>query len=522
MRKTILLGSAVAVSLALTACATPGARLDGSASVATPGNSTAGTYLAANFAAAEGDIGNAAQFYTEMLKQDPGNPQLLERGFVFAASGGDFDTALPLAQRLVQLDPDNLLAHLVLSIGAFNKGDYSAVLDRIGLAGRGPFAILTSTVIEAWATQGNGRTDDAIKILDKLNGQMGVEGLQAFHKALILDEANRPEEAEAAYKRALQLVGAAPRASDAYGRFLRRQHRNEEAKAVYARVAQGAANPMAAMALAEIAADRTTEPLVSTPAQGAAEGMFAIAASLNAENGAEVAILYLNLALYLRPDLDLARALLGDRYERGGQYQMANEVYSHVSPQSPYNALVQVQSALNLGRMGKTDEAVAKMRALAAQEPNNPDALTALADLLRSEERNAEAIPEDNKVIGMLPPNDPRMASLYYARGIAYQTTGNFDAAENDFKRALELAPNRADVLNFLGYSWVDRGKNLPEAVRMLEKARFLRPQDGYIADSVGWAYYKLGRFREAAEILEEAVQLAPGASEMNDHLGDA
>jgi tetratricopeptide (TPR) repeat protein len=247
-----------------------------------------------------------------------------------------------------------------------------------------------------------------------------------------------------------------------------------------------------------------------------------VSASLNGENTSDVTLLYLNLAVHMRPDFDLARALLGDRYERVGRHETANEIYAKVPQTSPYYPMVQVQSAINTARLGRTDEAIARMRALSQQRPNDGDAWTALGDLLRNNDKFADAVPAYDRAIALLPNTDTRLVSLHYARGIAYQQSGNWDAAEADFQRALALNPNRADVLNYLGYSWVERGKNLDEAVKMLEKARSLRPNDGYIADSVGWAYYKLGRYQEAAEILEEAVQLAPGASEINDHLGDA
>jgi tetratricopeptide (TPR) repeat protein len=486
--------------------------------------SPSGTYLSANFAASEGDITGAADFYTEMLKQDPNNPDVLVRSFAYSAAAGDFERAIPLAQKLVAGDPENRRAHLVLGINAIAKKDFEKARAEFALAGRGPFNALTNAVLDSWALAGQGKTDDSLKSLATIADQMGAEGLYAFHKALLLDFGNRVDEADTAYKEAINVVGAVPRASDAYGRFLRRPNRIDEAKALYARMAAAnAGNPVAASAQAEIAAGRAAPPaLVSSAAEGAAEGLFAIAASLTGENASDTAVLYLNLAVYLRPDFDLARALLGDRYERVGRFDMAVAIYSKVPASSPYYPIVQVQSAIDTGRMGKTDEAIARMRAVTVERPQDGDAWTGLGDLLRNTDHYAEAIPAYDKALQLLGENDPRRVGLYYARGICFQSTNRFEDAERDFKQALALNPNRADVLNYLGYSWVDRGINLDDAVKMLEKARSLRPNDGYIADSVGWAYYKLGRYKEAAEILEEAVQLAPGASEVNDHLGDA
>jgi tetratricopeptide (TPR) repeat protein len=518
---TALLG---ATALALCACATveaPQIAAEDTETVAA--NSATGIYLAANFAASEGDLGNAAQFYSDMLREDPSNADLLARAFLYHAAAGNLDEAIPLAKRVVATDPENRRAHLVLAIDAFMRQDFIVASDEIALSGRGPFAALTNAVLDAWAIEGQGRTDDALSALGQLQGQQGVDGLHAFHRALILDHSGRTADAEAAYREAMTVVGAAPRATDAFGRFLRRNNRGEEARALYTRLAtQNAGNPVAAQALAELAASRTPGPLISSPAEGAAEGLFAIAASLNGENGGDVAVLYLNLAIYMRPDFDLARALLGDRYERLGRHDLAIEIYSKVPQTSPYYPIVQVQSALDGGRLGRTSEAIVRLRALTAQRPGDSDAWTALGDLLRNSEAFEQSIPAYERAIALMRPNDARLVALYYARGISYQAIDRWDEAERDFQQALAINPNRADVLNYLGYSWVERGKNLDEAVRMLEKARSLRPNDGYIADSVGWAYYKLRRYQEAAQILEEAVQLAPGASEINDHLGDA
>ena len=105
---------------------------------------------------------------------------------------------------------------------------------------------------------------------------------------------------------------------------------------------------------------------------------------------------------------------------------------------------------------------------------------------------------------------------------MSYEQSNRWPQAEADLKAALKLSPQEPQLLNYLGYSWVDKGENLSEALGMLEKARALRPFDGYIADSVGWAYYRLGRYKDAAKALQSAILLVPGDPTINDHLGDA
>jgi len=250
--------------------------------------------------------------------------------------------------------------------------------------------------------------------------------------------------------------------------------------------------------------------------------LFGISASLNDPRSADVAVLYLNLTLYLRPDFDLARVLLASRYEAMNRFDIANTLYVGIQPNSPYYGMTQVQAAINEGRDGKTDTGIARLKALAVSEPQEADVWTALGDLLRSADQYKEATTAYDKAIAGIPAGDRRLTGLYYARGVSLERSNRWDDAERDFRAALKLNPDRADVLNYLGYSWVDKGENLQEAVAMLEKARALRPLDGFIADSVGWAYYRLGRYADAARTLEEAVQLAPAAPDINDHLGDA
>jgi Flp pilus assembly protein TadD len=168
----------------------------------------------------------------------------------------------------------------------------------------------------------------------------------------------------------------------------------------------------------------------------------------------------------------------------------------------------------------------------AAQRPQELRLLDALATLHRSRKRWDEAIAASDKAIAIAGPPQPEHWSLYYGRGIAHERAKNWPAAERDFKQALALLPpepqdeagkrNLAHVLNYLAYSWVDMGLNIEEAFTKLQRAVALQPRDGHIVDSLGWAYYRLGRYEDAVRELERAVELRPQDSVINDHLGDA
>jgi len=116
-------------------------------------------------------------------------------------------------------------------------------------------------------------------------------------------------------------------------------------------------------------------------------------------------------------------------------------------------------------------------------------------------------------------PNDWRS---YYSRGAAREQLDRWPEAEADLRRALEISPDQADVLNYLGYSWVDRGEHLQEGLAMIRRAAEIRPMSGAIIDSLGWAYYRLGDYPQAVDWLEVAVRLEPADATLADHLGDA
>ena len=415
-RKNILALASSFAALILGACTTPMTNAPRSAMTEPQRTSVAGTYLAANFAAAQGDVKAATGFYASSLKDDPENTDLLERTFLFAAEAGDIDQAIGLAGKVLMEDADNRPAHLVLEVGSLVKKDYATVVKAVSQPSPGLFAQLTDHVIEAWARVGSRDVDGALNALDSLSMQRGVDGLRFMHRALILDYAGREKEADESYRQAIAVMGTGPRAADAYGRFLVRHGRLDDARAHYQRMLKdNPGSPVAQSALKDMAAKKTPAAMVSSPAEGVSEALFGIAASLSDQRSADVAILYLNLTLYMRPDFDLARVLLASRYEAMGKFDMANALYARIQPASAYYGMTQVQAAINDGRMGQNNAGIAKMKALSAMMPQEADVWTALGDLLRGSEQYADAASAYDKAIAAIPETDRRRIGLYYS-----------------------------------------------------------------------------------------------------------
>jgi tetratricopeptide (TPR) repeat protein len=482
-----------------------------------------GDYLSAQLAAGKHDLPDAARLYRSSLAADPDNTNLLNRAFLFTAASGDMDDAVKLAARIVKTSHDDRIPRLTLAIKAMKDGDYGAARMQIAQSAKGPFTELMLSLVDAWAAQGAGDTKGALVDLKNVTAQGGTEALAAFHRALILDLAGQNADAEAAYKDALASGGNSPRVVDAYGRFLERQGRADDARAFYTKLhADAALAPLAEQAVARLDAGRKPERLVATPAAGAAEVLFGIAASLTDQNNADLAALYLRMSLYLAPDADLAKIVLADRYDALGKFDDAIVVYRGVNPDSPFGSSARIQMAIDESKLDHSDAAITELKALTSDRPKDISAWTALGDAYRSNEKFADAADAYDHAIKLLTAPEARDWPLYYARGVSEERSKNWNAAETDMLTALKLSPEQASVLNYLGYSWVDQDRRLPEAIAMLEKARSLSPFDGYIVDSVGWAYFRTGRYKDASNTLLEAVLLVPGDPTINEHLGDA
>ncbi len=482
-----------------------------------------GDYLSARFAASHNDLGEAAKYFIASLEQDPDNSQLLTYSFFYSASAGDVDQAAQLAGRLVASVPDDRAARLTLAVAALKARDYKSARAHINKSAKGPFTAFTVSLIDAWAAAGQGDASAAAADLKTMHSQQGADALAYFNEAMLAELLGDKATADTDYNKSLSSGGSTPRVVDAYGRFLERNGRADDARALYQKLTdESGFAVITGPGLLRISKGIVPPPLVASATDGAAEALFGIAASLNDDTSRDISILYLRLALYLEPKLDLATILLASRFEAIEKFEEAIDLYGGIDADSPYRKYAAVQTAVDLARLDKMDEAIAGLKTLSEQYPSDIETWTALGDGYRATKKYTEAANAYTKAIQASGPATKKIWPLYYARGVAEHLSNDWPSAEADFKLALTLSPDEPSVLNYLGYSWVDQRRNIKEALAMLEKARSLAPQDGYIIDSVGWAYYHLGRYGDAAKALEDAVQLVPGDPTINDHLGDA
>ena len=482
-----------------------------------------GSYLAARHAGVERDTATASAYYLNVLKADPRNAELLSRAFLSVLSDGEIDEAGRLADRLLLIDRNDRIARLVVGVRALKQKQYGVARQNFAQSVRGPVTDLTATLLSAWALAGAGETRAAVDTLDHLAGPDWYAIFKDLHAAMILDLANNKKEAGKRYERAYKADPMAVRTVEAYGRFLSRAGSKEEALKVYGEFEKTVPNhPVIVEEVKQVTAGEKLPLLVDSPQAGAAEALYGLGASIGRRGGEDLALIYLQLSLYLEPTQPMALLALADLYEAIKKPDLAIKVYDRIPPSSPLHRNAEIQISSDLDALDRTDEAKKRLEHLIAEHPKDSEAIIAFANILRGRKEFAQCADAYGKAIADIAVPEKANWVLFYFRGICYERSKQWPLAEADLKKALQLYPDQPLVLNYLGYSWVDQGINLDEGMNMIHRAVEQRPDDGYIVDSLGWANFRIGNYDEAVKELERAVELKPEDSTINDHLGDA
>ena len=487
-----------------------------------PEASPSGSYLAGRSAAKLRDNDLASDYLNQVLKYDSGNPILVEKIFLLELSEGNTAEAERLAAEVLKFNSQQRMARIVLGLGDFRARRYEVARKNLEEAAYTPVGELTSWLLIAWSHAGEGDLNLALKTLDRLDSNESFANFKTFHAALIADYLGNAIRAEASYRKAYEEAGGSLRVVQAYGSFLERSGRVEEARKIYRSFIENDENPLILAALESSEKNVKSGPFVATPGAGAAEALFSLATSMTDEQSIDVALLYTRLALSFDADKPVLTTLLGDIYEDMQRYDKAIEAYAQVPAASPLASNAEMEIAVGLQRLERKDEALGKLKQLIAREPKNYDAIVTLGNLYRNNEDYANAAKAYDDAIALITEHVAGHWRVYYYDGIAHERLKQWDIAEQRFRKALELSPDEPSVLNYLGYSMIEKKINLTEAMAMVRKAVELKPNDGYIIDSLGWAYYQLGDYEQAVTHIERAVELLPADPIIAEHLGDA
>jgi len=481
-------------------------------------------YLHAVYASSQGDREVATKAYLKVLKEEPENQRLLEEAFSYFLYVGDYNRALKVGRDFYALNPDNTPVSMLMAIEAFRSGRAEDMYEYLSRVNGFGFDNLMTPLMKAWMKASLGDSEGGLEELQPLITYKPFEPFYYENRALILDYAGRTAEAEVAYARQVardDITSLQPVLN--FGAFLQKQRRGDEARALYQRfLSLLPGNTQLSDAVKRL--DKGLKPYstAGNPMDAMAMAFLRTGVEIGQERARVPSIIYARFAAYLNPTLDEAHIYLGGLMAGEATPALAMEALDKINPGGPYAEEAILRKAFVMSSYGKQDEAVAIITAYLDQHPESQDALATLGDLYRNAEDFENALIYYERAVALK--DEIRLEDwfLIFTRAITYERLGRWPEAEADFLKTLELRPNEPDVLNYLGYSWIDQGINLTEGREMIERAAAQRPNNGFIIDSLGWAEYLVGNYQEAVKHLEKAVYLEPGDPTLNDHLGDA
>jgi len=479
-----------------------------------------GDYLLARYASSEADVKVAAKYYMRALKGDPDNSELRQRALLSSVFAGNVKQAAELARITLDKSPNDRLAVLIAVSDDIKSRRYSEAISILEDAKLGPLNQVAGGLLHGWALQGLGDTDAAILVMDGVMMSPVLGDFALFHKALILMQAGKETEAEEYFTKAM--ASGLLNQRTAYGwASMQLEMGNEDSarELIESRVLANKYEVEAGYLLSSLELGARRKPAFPNVRTGAAEALFGPGRALAERSLHELAIIYLELAVYIDPEHDAARELLGRLYDVQGRTDDALSMFAKISQKQPWYLQAQLDAANALFRAQRREEGVAMLIRLNKTMPGIR-AQRALARALQADKKFEQALQLYNEIIEKSP--DEADSQLYFSRAICLERTGRWREAVPDFRKSLSLNPNQADVLNYLGYTFVDNESNVEEGFSLIRRAIELAPRAGYIVDSLGWGYYRLGRYDEAVTELERAVELEPAEPTINDHLGDA
>lgn len=494
-------------------------------------NTFSGAFLAARTADVDHDYATAISLYQKALEFEPANLDIRERLMVSLLMNGQFDESLKQVEALKNDDAVERITTIVRGLQAIRTGSYADAQKILAYKGGNDLDRLTHSLLIAWAKVGAGKGQEAVKQIKTLKGPDWFKVFTEYHMgsmALVAGDIASARTHLSAAITSEEAVATTPdtfmRAVMALARLEASQGNKQKALDAISVAERLMLNYAPLKALREsIERGEKPEQQVGDATAGAASVLFSIGSALNRQGAEEMVSLYLQISHALDPKSADTLILLGGIAEKLEQPKQAIELYSRVPQDSPMRRISELQLGLTLAQTGDMDAAKQHLKSLLESDPSDLRSYIAYGSVLSDAKDYAEMARTYDKAVEVIgPAARPTDWSIFFQRGIAYERLKEWDKAEPNFRRALELNPDQPQVLNYLGYSWVDMNRNLEEGLNMIRKAVDLRPDDGYIVDSLGWAYYRLGRYDEAVTELERAVQLKAGDATINDHLGDA
>lgn len=483
-------------------------------------------YLVGRFAMAQGDVSTAAKAMSDATIADPANDDLREKAFLISILGGDIDRAATVAQGMTTTtDTSELMVSLVGAVRAIKADKPSQALksidallkvnphDRNGLLLR-PYILAMNGQWKAAldesgdaAMQGNDR-DRLLSYLVKAN------------RARINEIKGNKADAEAIYKSLYQPGAASFIFGPDYAGFLERQGRAGEAKTIWQAIVDQTNDVVAQQALKRLADNSGSAPALPGLTESMAQALFVSSTVSFSEHDTEFALASLHLSLYLDNTSDRERIFLGQVQSELKDAEAADAAWASIKPDSPFYNEATLRRVWAMRGDDKLDPALVLVDQALSREPDNLSLIVEKAGILHAMDKDADALTLMDARIQRAGDKDFGWQALY-TQAIVYEGLDRWSDAEVAIKKAQAINGNQPEILNFLGYGWVNRGEQIDQGMDLIRQALKVSPKSGAIIDSLGWGYYKKGQYEQALDFIEQAVQMEPADPEINEHLGD-
>ncbi len=490
--------------------------------------SSYGSYLAGRIAHYRQDFDSAAEYYMKTAQKDPNNAALLNRTFLMLASQGRIAEAAQYAETAKAKGDTNDFIAVIIAADKVKQQNYDEAIKIIKTNTSPLYSRLITPFVKAWAYTGQNQYSKAIASLDVIKGEKGLEAMYHFHAGMIRDYFDKPDLARKHFDAIVNdtKMDMSVRTLEVVCNFYLRNGEKDKAVALSAKYANTTPPVEILQRINQNVINtpvETASPLIISPQAGLSEALFNIAAII--KNNSEIldfSHIFIRLAIYENPHNDLARILLGNILEIREMYADAIAVYDEIPETSNAYYIAQYKKASDLRSLNDYKASELLLKGLAIDYPNDYQLLLDLGDTLRLQDKYQEALKYYNKVLKQNPRLAGSMWQIYYALGITYERMGDWNKAEQNLQKALQINPDNLLVQNYLGYSWLKQGRNTEQAFSYIVSAYNQASFNSSIIDSLGWAFYRLGMYNQAISYLEKAVDNDPSNALINEHLGDA